>query len=154
MHSYSLKLSPSLDENRGHEATHFSWLGPRTLAKQQFFLLFVAYQRWHFYTHINCIQLSYNQTLPSHTSLQVNTSLVPLSPVRFLPVVDVPGHPRIRDQFQEHLTTTRAVAFVVDASTISRNGSIVAECVNKIGSLITRANAVQRVDTYTMSFMP
>lgn len=154
MHSYSLKLSPSLDENQGHEAIHFSWLGPRTLAKQQFFLLFVVYQRWYFYTHLNCFQLSYNQTLPSHTSLQVNTSLVPLSPVRFLPVVDIPGHPRIRDQFQEHLTTTRAVAFVVDASTISRNGSTVAECVNKFGSLITSANEVQRIDTYTTFFMP
>jgi len=81
--------------------------------------------------------LSYNQTLPSHTSLQVNTSLVPLSPVRSLPVVDIPGHPRIRDQFQEHLTTARAVAFVVDASTISRNGSIVAEHLHHILHAIT-----------------
>src|SRR5437588_10106341 len=138
MYSYSLKLSPSLEENQGHEATHFSWPGPKTLAKQQFFLLLVIHQRWYSYAHMNCIQLSYNQTLPSHTSLQVNTSLVPLSPVQSLPVVDIPGHPRIRDQFQEHLTTARAVAFVVDASTISRNGSTVAECVCiVIGALIT-----------------
>ena len=40
------------------------------------------------------------------------------------------GHPRIRNQFQEHLATTKAIAFVVDASTISRNGPAVAECVS------------------------
>lgn len=54
---------------------------------------------------------------------------MPLSPVGILPVIDIPGHPRIRGQFQEHLVNARAVAFVVDASTISRNGSTVAECV-------------------------
>ncbi|KAJ8598034.1 hypothetical protein M405DRAFT_802909 [Rhizopogon salebrosus TDB-379] len=81
--------------------------------------------------------LSYNQTLPSHTSLQVNTCLVPLSPSQFVPVVDIPGHPRIRDQFQEHLSTARAVAFVVDTSTISRNGSIVAEHLHHILHAIT-----------------
>jgi len=81
--------------------------------------------------------LSYNQTLPSHTSLQVNTCLIPLSPSQFLPVVDIPGHPRIRDQFQEHLSTARAVAFVVDTSTISRNGSIVAEHLHHILHAIT-----------------
>ncbi|KAG1756615.1 signal recognition particle receptor beta subunit-domain-containing protein [Suillus paluster] len=81
--------------------------------------------------------LAYNQTLPSHTSLQVNTSLVPLSPARFLPVVDIPGHPRIRDQFQEHLVNARAVAFVVDASTISRNGTTVAEHLHYVLHAIT-----------------
>jgi signal recognition particle receptor subunit beta len=44
-------------------------------------------------------------------------------------VIDVPGHPRIRDQFREHLTDAKAVAFVVDCSTISRNGAVVAEYV-------------------------
>jgi signal recognition particle receptor subunit beta len=43
--------------------------------------------------------------------------------------VDVPGHPRIRAQFRDHLTDAKAIVFVVDASTISRNGSIVAEYV-------------------------
>ncbi|KAG2054736.1 hypothetical protein BDR06DRAFT_955035 [Suillus hirtellus] len=81
--------------------------------------------------------LAFTGTLPSHTSLQVNTSLMPLSPVGTLPVIDIPGHPRIRDQFQEHLVNARAVAFVVDASTISRNGSTVAEHLHHVLHAIT-----------------
>ncbi|KAG6331945.1 hypothetical protein ID866_7142 [Astraeus odoratus] len=60
-------------------------------------------------------------------SLQTNSADVVLSPSTTLRVVDVPGHPRIRGQFREHLGDARAVAFVVDASTISRNGHAVAE---------------------------
>lgn len=81
--------------------------------------------------------LAFTGTLPSHTSLQVNTSVMPLSPVGILPVIDIPGHPRIRDQFQEHLVNARAVAFVVDASTISRNGSTVAEHLHHVLHAIT-----------------
>ena len=44
-------------------------------------------------------------------------------------VIDVPGHPRIRDQFKDHLLDAKAIAFIVDASTISRNGAAVAEYV-------------------------
>jgi signal recognition particle receptor subunit beta len=43
--------------------------------------------------------------------------------------VDVPGHPRIRAQFREYISDAKAIVFVVDASTISRNGLIVAEYV-------------------------
>lgn len=46
-----------------------------------------------------------------------------------LRIVDIPGHPRIRDQFKDELPTAKAVAFVVDSSTISRNGAAVAEYV-------------------------
>lgn len=74
-------------------------------------------------------QLAYNQTLPSHTSLQANSVHMTLSPTKTLRVIDVPGHPRIRDQFREHLKDAKAIAFVVDCSTISRNGSVVAEYV-------------------------
>ncbi|TFK55070.1 hypothetical protein OE88DRAFT_996248 [Heliocybe sulcata] len=74
--------------------------------------------------------LVYNQTLPTHTSLQTNTSLVALSnPQKPLTAIDVPGHPRIRDQFKEHLPQAKAVVFVVDSSTVSRNGPAVAEYV-------------------------
>ena len=45
-------------------------------------------------------------------------------------IVDVPGHTRLRDQFQNHITNAKAVAFVVDANSISRNGAAVAELVN------------------------
>lgn len=72
-------------------------------------------------------QLAYNQTMPSHTSLQTNSVQMTLSPTKTLRVIDVPGHPRIRDQFREHLKDAQAIAFVVDCSTISRNGSGVAE---------------------------
>lgn len=72
-------------------------------------------------------QLAYNQTLLSHTSLQTNSVQMTLSPTKTLRVIDVPGHPRIRDQFREHLKDAKVVAFVVDCSTISRNGSVVAE---------------------------
>lgn len=74
-------------------------------------------------------QLAYNQTLPSHTSLQTNSVQMTLSSTTTLRVIDVPGHPRIRDQFREHLQDAKAIAFVVDCSTVSRNGSVVAEYV-------------------------
>lgn len=77
------------------------------------------------------LQLAYHQTLPTHTSLQVNSAVVSsASGQREHLVVDVPGHPRIRDQFKEYIPDAKAVVFVVDASTISRNGPLVAECVN------------------------
>lgn len=77
-------------------------------------------------------QLAYDRTLPSHTSLQTNSAQMTLSSTQTLRVIDVPGHPRIRDQFREHLKDAKAVAFVVDCSTISRNGSAVAEYVFSI----------------------
>jgi len=77
--------------------------------------------------------LVYKQTLPTHTSLQTNSSVifVPLSN-KTLRIVDIPGHPRVRDQFQEHLPDAKAVIFVVDASTVSRNGAVVAEHLHHI----------------------
>ncbi|KIO13648.1 hypothetical protein M404DRAFT_993200 [Pisolithus tinctorius Marx 270] len=71
--------------------------------------------------------LAYNEALPSHTSLQTNSAHVVLSPSKTLRVVDVPGHPRIRDQFRQHLRGAKAIVFVVDASTVSRNAPDVAE---------------------------
>ncbi|KAL1740293.1 signal recognition particle receptor beta subunit-domain-containing protein [Schizophyllum fasciatum] len=72
--------------------------------------------------------LVYKRTLPTHASLQTNSAFATLPglkrPVR---VIDVPGHPRVRDQFREHLPEARAIAFVVDANTVSRNGAAVAE---------------------------
>jgi len=74
--------------------------------------------------------LVYGQTLPSHTSLQTNTCVFPSN--KIITLVDVPGHPRIREQFREHLPDARAIVFVVDASNISRNGPIVAEHLHRI----------------------
>ncbi|EIN07239.1 P-loop containing nucleoside triphosphate hydrolase protein [Punctularia strigosozonata HHB-11173 SS5] len=72
--------------------------------------------------------LAYHQTIPTHTSIQINATVIALpESKRSLRLVDVPGHPRIRDQFREYLPEAKALMFVVDASTISRNGTAVAE---------------------------
>jgi signal recognition particle receptor subunit beta len=79
----------------------------------------------------------YEQTLPTHTSLQTNSSIVALPELKkTLTVVDIPGHPRIRDQFNEYIADSKAIAFVVDASTVSRNGPAVAESVGPSFSLV------------------
>ncbi|CAK5277635.1 unnamed protein product [Mycena citricolor] len=71
-------------------------------------------------------QLVYREALPTHTSLQTNASVVALEN-KSLTVVDIPGHPRIRSQVSEHVADAKTIVFVVDASTISRNGPAVAE---------------------------
>ena len=43
--------------------------------------------------------------------------------------MDVPGHPRVREQFREYIADAKVIVFVVDASNVSRNGPIVAEYV-------------------------
>ncbi|KAH0827052.1 signal recognition particle receptor beta subunit-domain-containing protein [Lanmaoa asiatica] len=91
--------------------------------------------------------LAYNQTLPSHTSLQTNSAQMTLSSTKTLRVIDVPGHPRIRDQFREHLKDAKAVAFVVDCSTISRNGSVVAEHMHHVLHAITSLPPTQSTPT-------
>jgi len=81
--------------------------------------------------------LLYKQTLPTHTSLQSNSSVVQITPFKTIKVVDVPGHPRVRDQFQEYLSDARAIAFIVDASTVSRNGAAVAEHLHQVLNALT-----------------
>ncbi|KAF8212054.1 signal recognition particle receptor beta subunit-domain-containing protein [Mycena galopus ATCC 62051] len=82
--------------------------------------------------------LVYSQTLPTHTSLQTNTSTVLLPEVKkTLTVVDIPGHPRIRDQVGEYIGDAKAIVFVVDASTVSRNGPAVAEHLHIILNALT-----------------
>ncbi|KAJ8472713.1 hypothetical protein ONZ45_g16549 [Pleurotus djamor] len=82
--------------------------------------------------------LVYGQTLPTHASLQTNQSVVNVSSEgKSIRVLDVPGHPRVRDQFKDFLPETRAVAFVVDASSISRNGAVVAEHLHNILHALT-----------------
>lgn len=73
-----------------------------------------------------CLKLAYKQTLPSHTSMQSNSAVVPLAQ-KTLRIIDIPGHPRIRDQFREHMQDARGIVFVVDASTVARAGPAVAE---------------------------
>ncbi|HEV7736023.1 MAG TPA: ADP-ribosylation factor-like protein [Chlamydiales bacterium] len=80
-------------------------------------------------------KLVFDRAFPSRTSLQPNMSQVSLPPTsekqsRSLRLIDIPGHPRLRDQFTQYLDQAKAVVFVVDASTIARNGAAVAEWVD------------------------
>jgi signal recognition particle receptor subunit beta len=71
--------------------------------------------------------LAFGSALPTHTSIQANSTLYTTSEGRTLRLVDIPGHPRLRDQFTNHLADTSGVVFVVDSATVSRNGAAVAE---------------------------
>ncbi|KAF4576696.1 hypothetical protein EYR36_000708 [Pleurotus pulmonarius] len=82
--------------------------------------------------------LVYKQTLPTHASLQTNQSIVSLSPQgKSIRALDVPGHPRVRDQYKDFLPDAGAIAFVIDASTISRNGATVAEHLHNVLHALT-----------------
>ncbi|RDB22139.1 Signal recognition particle receptor subunit beta [Hypsizygus marmoreus] len=78
-------------------------------------------------------KLVYGQALQTHTSLQPNSSVIALpSAKKNIRIVDIPGHPRIRDQFREYLDDAKVIAFVVDASSVSRNGAVVAEHLHNV----------------------
>ena len=81
------------------------------------------------------LQLVFNQTPQTATSLQINTSTYrppsPFSPSS-LTLIDIPGHPRIRGQFTSYLSPTsstkvKGVIFVCDVGSLARNASIVGE---------------------------
>jgi len=77
--------------------------------------------------------LTFHQPLPTHASLQTNSSLIILPNMKQpVQAVDIPGHPRIRVQYRDHFDDAKAVVFVVDASTVSRNGAAVAEYLHQI----------------------
>lgn len=83
------------------------------------------------YPHILRVsQLAFDQTLPTITSLQVNSAVIPTSQGKNqLCLVDIPGHPRLRGSFKDHLPDAKAIIFVVDVSTVTRFGKDVAEYV-------------------------
>ncbi|CAE6495616.1 unnamed protein product [Rhizoctonia solani] len=76
--------------------------------------------------------LAFGRAIPTHTSIQSNSTLYTTSHGRTLRLVDVPGHPRLRDQFTDHLEDTAAVVFVVDSSSVARNGAAVAEHLHSV----------------------
>ncbi|EPS93312.1 hypothetical protein FOMPIDRAFT_1136422 [Fomitopsis schrenkii] len=78
--------------------------------------------------------LVYKHTLPTQTSMQSNVSVMAAQQLR---VADVPGHPRIRDQYRDYMGDARGIAFVVDSSTVSRNGAMVAEHLHQILHAVT-----------------
>ncbi|KAJ2934911.1 hypothetical protein H1R20_g2176, partial [Candolleomyces eurysporus] len=82
-------------------------------------------------------RLVYNQHIPTTTSLQTNASSFTPVPSKTIQIIDIPGHPRIRGQFADHLNSAKAVAFVVDSNTVSRNGPAVAEHLHHILHALT-----------------
>lgn len=74
-------------------------------------------------------QLVYKQTLSTQTSMQPSVSIMTAQDKQ-LRVADVPGHPRIRDHYRDYMGDARGIVFVVDSSTVSRNGAMVAEYVH------------------------
>ncbi|EKM55187.1 uncharacterized protein PHACADRAFT_255640 [Phanerochaete carnosa HHB-10118-sp] len=95
--------------------------------------------------------LLYKQTLPTHTSMQTNMANISLPPSnKALRIIDVPGHPRIRDQFREYMSDAKAVAFVVDASTISRNGAAVADHLHQVLHTLTSLPPSQVPPAFTI----
>lgn len=122
------------EESRDRKEMRYCLLDHQTLARRLFYQQYVDTVFVTFNPRPTHAQLVYKQTLPTHASLQSNTSIVTLADKKALSVVDIPGHPRIRDQFTEYLADAKAVVFVVDASTISRNGPAVAEYAIKFSS--------------------
>ncbi|KAF5330319.1 hypothetical protein D9619_005318 [Psilocybe cf. subviscida] len=82
-------------------------------------------------------QLAYGNTLKTQTSMQPSTCTAQLTPQKSIQITDIPGHPRLRNQFQEHLADTKVLAFVVDANSISRNGPAVAEYLHLVLHALT-----------------
>ena len=74
----------------------------------------------------------------------MNSSYIPESflPKKQLQLVDVPGHPRLRDTFKTYIPDAKAIVFVVDASTIARNGRDVAEYAPSISQSIPDQNLI------------
>jgi signal recognition particle receptor subunit beta len=82
-------------------------------------------------------QMVYGNAPRTQTSMQPNTSTAQLTPQKSIQITDIPGHPRLRNQFQEHLADTKVLAFVVDANSISRNGPAVAEYLHLVLHALT-----------------
>jgi len=82
-------------------------------------------------------QLIYGHSLPTQTSMQPNSSALVLSPKKTLQITDIPGHPRLRNQFEEYMSATKAIGFVVDANMVSRNAAAVAEHLHLVMHALT-----------------
>ena len=72
---------------------------------------------------------SYPQT---HTSISPSSTTFPLTETdgeatKSLTLVDLPGHPRLKDQFKKNVKGADAVVFVVDIVGLVRTAGTVAE---------------------------
>jgi signal recognition particle receptor subunit beta len=72
---------------------------------------------------------SYPQT---HTSISTSSTTFPLTDpdseaTKPLTLVDLPGHPRLKDEMKKYIKTADAVIFVVDIVGLVRNAGVIAE---------------------------
>ncbi|WWC61303.1 uncharacterized protein I303_103884 [Kwoniella dejecticola CBS 10117] len=78
----------------------------------------------------NLVHNTYPQT---HTSIQPSITTFPFaSPYddgrsKQVKLVDIPGHPRLRDELKKHIKDASTVVFVVDIQALVRNSAAIAE---------------------------
>ena len=79
------------------------------------------------------VQISQKEYPQTHTSVQPSVSIFPFKnpsdpkETRWMRLVDLPGHPRLRDEAQKHMENVSSVIFVVDIVAVVRNANTVAE---------------------------
>ncbi|KAF9436288.1 hypothetical protein BGZ76_004351 [Entomortierella beljakovae] len=72
--------------------------------------------------------IAHNKSVETVTSIKENEIDIALNEgQKPIHLVDVPGHERLRFKFSEFMPITRAVVFVVDSSTVSRQTRLLAE---------------------------
>ncbi|KAG0254714.1 hypothetical protein BG011_005549 [Mortierella polycephala] len=73
-------------------------------------------------------QISSSKTVETVTSIQENEAEVALIEGKSsIHIVDIPGHERLRFKFSEFMPIARAIVFVVDSATVSRQSRLLAE---------------------------
>ncbi|WVW83319.1 hypothetical protein I302_105338 [Kwoniella bestiolae CBS 10118] len=78
-------------------------------------------------------KLVHNTHIQTHTSIQPSITTFPLnSPFddgqsKLIKLVDLPGHPRLKDELKKYVREASAVVFVVDIQALVRNSAAVAE---------------------------
>ena len=83
-------------------------------------------------------QLISGKVVQTYTSMTHNKMPFPVENKASLELVDVPGHERVRGQLLETFSSsTRALIFMVDSNTVSKQIRDVAECLHSILSLET-----------------
>ncbi|KAF9151655.1 hypothetical protein BGX21_005570 [Mortierella sp. AD011] len=72
--------------------------------------------------------ISHNKAVETVTSIKENeTDVALIEGQKPIHLVDIPGHERLRFKFSEFMPIARAVMFVVDSSTVSRQTRLLAE---------------------------
>lgn len=78
------------------------------------------------------VQIVHNSYPQTHTSISTSSTTFPLvepagDATKSLTLVDLPGHPRLKDEFKKHVKEADAVVFVVDIVGLVRTAGTVAE---------------------------